>query len=511
MVIETIKSQTIEEGMLPRIGVTITECIQKTIKDIPQEILVLFFYSKVMQLLSIDRVRLKSVHVEDGLESVPLNMYAIVFMNSGSGKDRSINMINKVLFANVWKDFYGRYMTRMEGVREDLRQEAEDKYPGASKAKVNEYIREHEPHELRREISSGTPESIMAYRNSFNRIGLGGIYLRNSEFADYFENYDEKKMDFLSLIKESFDGELLGKALKTEKQADVVGDTPVNFLAYTSKFAFVEREDVRNRLYKLLGRGFARRAFICLDPSPPDFSEEQLSAKESLKLKKTLNTEQQLVITQVQDWLQQLYEANKQNSNILNYYTLDSDCEELVEEYELYTKRQLKEASARKFPEHIVSEIKGRVWRTMRLAGAIGAFEHPLDRFIHHEDMQFAILLSENYVETYNRFFLKTEKLPHELLFDFLADNKGKWFSITDIRKLRLVADREFKSWFIDQPVMLNSLTFGSNFKLEEMNLGTNGKQYRFMAKDDDTALTERIRKTTGITVKDDDSPGDLT
>lgn len=459
------------QNVLPsKAKVAVIDCIKKSMPEVPVEAVTLAFYSKVAEVMSIDKVRVTSqVHIKDGWHGVFPNLYGLIFMGSGIGKDRMISMMNKNFLLKIKSDYNTRYTTRMERYMENVQNEADEKYPGSKRLQAD-YKRSKELHAPILETSRGTPQAILSYRNSLSEVGIGGLYFHHSEFADYFMSRDENNKLFLDIVKEAYEGDTGAVILKSEKTAKATYNVPMNMLVHTSNYGFASDGATRDKLYSFFNRGYARRAFICVAQRDDnaivyDTIEEEMQA----------NKEVEETVKEVAADFWELYEANVGGKGYT--YKLSDESDRLLFAYKKKIRMRREENPFAQ--EHVLTELESRHWKALKLACLISAYEEPDNREIGVDYMKAAIQLVEHYGGNFLKFFEEAQKEDHEKLFDYFYKKLGRFVKTTDIKKAGFVGKNRFSYWFNENIDLLHQYLAGGEYAIESKDLQPTGKAYR--------------------------------
>lgn len=464
----------------PNAGVAIMDVVKDSIPEIPVDAIALTFYTKVAQVLSLNRAKVKSAHIRDNKQWVFPNIYSITFMPSGSGKDRMVDLIDRNFCADIFGEFKSKYEDIRKAKKEQLRNEALAMYP-KSKTLQAEHIKSNELHKCTLETSRGTPQALTSYRLSFSIAGIGGMLFKHSEFADYFMGTDENHEPFLDIFKEAYEGDTGGTILKTGISIPEVKGVPMNMLVHTSAFDFITNEYKRDKVYRFFARGYARRCFVCMKKKLDDKKELSTDYTKRLEALKSGESKRVAIIQDVKSWFWDVYNNTKTD----NTYQLSDNADILLIKYEDYLYEVAVKHNARGEKEHLSSEITGRKFRVIKLACVIGAFEHPQDKTIGEYEVGLAIKLTELYVGQYRKFFSDAEKSDHIKLLEFFTNknNLSKWLKTGDIRGAGLIYNARFTKWFDDNLSILEDYLIDSDYILEKAKLPTNGYKYRITQK----------------------------
>jgi len=231
----------------------------------------------------------------------PFSMSTLMFANSGSGKDQSINFLDPI-HKEVEEVVNTVYKTRYDKLHFELNKEDNDMASGIITAsKFSDKVK----NELKRDFDSfatditffsknATSEGLNSYYKAYSILGIGSIGICSAEFSDYYQEKDFRKL--LSTVLE-FWNDINPSSLKVtaSRNADKAKGIQSSIRLHSS-FAKMKRtpdllEDLQVFMSTALGR---RTLFFFLKQD--DYDKTQLAKikykKQKVKeLKEALNDE----------------------------------------------------------------------------------------------------------------------------------------------------------------------------------------------------------------------------
>lgn len=396
-------------------------------KTTPSESLCLDTLVKVSQLVNFNRVKVDS----ELLGQTPANVYGVIFMPSGSGKDKPIIKLDMLMEESI-KDYEGRIQKWMDEELIEVTKKAEEMKGLAMRS----YIEQNRPRRLLHEYGDGTYEGLVAVREAYEKAGFGAPLIKISEYADYISSDNNSRGEFLSTITEIFDmGNSSAKATQKNKEGVIVRGVPTTVLFHTSLYGVNKNKITYTKMVERLGRGMARRSICCYPEIPPyvapddidsDF-DAQLSSMRTIKL--------------YRDDLSAMFTGVYRSTIGGVVYNYTEDAERLLYAYGVELKER---ASSSLLQEISKSELSGRSWKAYKLAGVIAAFEHPKVHEVNIDDIDLAIYLTELYGLHFERFIGGTFGSEVEEFFEMFRANLGVAFSKTDLRRWGIFGKNTF-------------------------------------------------------------------
>lgn len=394
----------------------------------PREASLLIFLTKLSQITNFKRLT-----ITDGLTQFPANIYSILFLPSGIGKDKTVNSIDSQLFQSFYKAFSEResmYKTKKEL---ENKQYIEDKLNG-SKAEQIRYLENNKPRNLYESISDGTPEGLSSQREAFSDAGFGGTFVQISEFADFIQKKDESREQFLSMLTDIYDmGNSSPKAIKGEKTSKRVLGVPNTILFYSSPSQFLEHEYSKEKFYRFLSRGLARRCFICFNPPIQKFKKTTFEEyNENLKILKEDIPVFRAMIDRFINGIEYNEIMTLEETALRRYFSEGQE----FEQQSFDTQNEIKKA-----------ELGSRAWRTLKLSAIVEKFENPKSLVISEESYIKASEISQLFL-SYTDLFEKRDDI--DTVVQFFINNKENEITLTDLRRQNFVQKNQFSKWFND-------------------------------------------------------------
>lgn len=457
----------------PRMRDVFNDVLKPMNSDVPNESLILDLLVKIAQLLSINRATVRSMMGE-----TLINVYALIFMPSGAGKDKPLNLIDKHFMLVFEEKFEQKSKAYQERRLKELNEEADDKYSPRSKVAKQRFIEMNLPRQLIPELSNATSEGMQALRETLSSAEFGGTFLKISEFGDYISSENNARSEFLSLITEIFDnGTNAPKVIKGERTAKKVVGVPSNAIMHSS-LAYLTTGPNYRKLMTLVDRGLARRSFLCF-PGLEKFNVERPASFESSF---QAFREHSLDVTDKAKEYLKYWEETYEATRYGRVWILTEEAERVFYAYYLYLQEAIKAISITE-DEGYRAELKGRYWKTLKLSGLIASWEHPDVIEVRAEDVKNAIYLAEVYGNHCKEFYQIETVIDSEKLRDYFLRNLNVWKPTMEIAKQRFAPSvNYFSKWFQENIIDTESLLLEAGYKLEVEKYSKNGYQYRAVA-----------------------------
>jgi hypothetical protein len=438
---------------------------------------------KIAQVGGINRVKAKSTHVHTGDRTVPANVYALTFLPSGSGKDKPLRDIDKNLLPDIIHDFYERAKAYIDRHNDQIVQEATEKYSD-SKAEKARFIAANKARTLTYEMADATLEGFIAMREAFYSAGFGSTFVRISEFAAYITSDNNARQEFLDSLTEVFEsGDNSPKVIKGEREAKRVDGVPSNAIFHTSLSGLLENGRANNKLMNFLNRGIARRCFVCyplptqLLPQTPD----EMYKRESQLLKEAKEMEQEL--KQIfRDFYDKTTEPNCKYHD-KNIFELSEESDRRIGVYKAENILKMKDSLVDSENEGLVSEVLNRSWKALRLSALIAAFEHPEEKIVTINDVEYAIRICDYFGRHLERFYEAKPKSNVQKLFEFFLKNEGKFLTKMHIYEERFVNKNSMPKWMRENLPLVEELAEEKGYIIEQEKNGSKGIKYRMIKK----------------------------
>lgn len=401
------------------------DCMIPYNPDTPIEALNLIINFRLSQFINLYRPMI--VNYADS--PVPINMYALIFMPSGSGKDRAMGLAGKL---------FGLYEKKLSEAREnyenrrfyEIKQSAQEKYP-RSQTEQAKYISDNQPRLIGAEITGdSTLEGLIALRQELEKAGIDSTNIVISEFGDLLERKNGTNEILLSFLQEIYDfGNSRAKQIKGDKRIKGVRGVPANAIFYTSPAQFF-RGRGWNYFERFLERGLARRSLVCY----PRWNDKRKEIKE-LSGKKVTELREYAIdaINALHPHMEAVYKylakhphvkLNKKAKNYIN---------------DLYVEGIKFEHSI----PAIEAEGRNRYWKILKLAGIFALFD--FRGTIEIKDIDHSKYQVDFYADQLQDILLEKLHGPEFKLYETLLRKK---LSTMELRQLNLVHQNKFNRWF---------------------------------------------------------------
>lgn len=425
----------------------------------PKEALLVALNAKLAQVLSLDRFKVQTLE-----GSTLCNYYGMVFMPSGSGKDRPLDLLDKYLLPPFEKEFGARALHYRETATEAMLRHVEATIK--SKPAQDAYITKYGPSWLVSALADATPEGFYTMRSELQKAGFGGTFLRISEFGDYIGSDSNIKGGFLSSIIQVYEeGDSDPKIIKSEKDTIGIRNVPSNALLHTS-LSGLRSGAGKDRLMKFLNGGGARRYFVAY-PRMGDPKEEQGDVIALIKDRKKKTNRAIALTFKLQDRIKQVINIKDTT------WKLSPEAEEMYLVYHEYNKYRQQRLRSN---EGVAATISSLHRKALKLAGVIAAFEHPNVTEVAVDDIYYAVYQCEVYLKHFERFYEGAEKVEFEHLYELIKSSGG--ITKMGIRRRKLVADRDFARWFDDALESCRDLAAMNGMRIVVKGLGKRGHTY---------------------------------
>lgn len=350
------------------------------------------------------------------------NYYAINFMPSGMGKDKTCDDLDKFIFKN-FLIYIKEKAEDYKSVQElKIETDAINLYPKDEQLSKRESYIEAEKGKLRDleiEINSSTIEGFFADAKALDEAGFGSLFVKLSEFGMFLQNGRKDDLLFFTGLLEAYDGKVSSKSTKFGKREKSIENIPVNILLHSDYNLF--KSDIQIFFDKLMQTGFTRRSIVSFQEN--NIQKIENNPKEALKRQEKAYKKANLIN-------EKLFSIFLSIPNKAVYKLTNEAYEKTFYPYHI----KIAELSNANYENDKLSkEIRSRELKVLKLATIFAALNHPTELFIHELDVEQAINVVEQLSQDFKRFMnYKIEtKDNYELLLNFLIDNTGKEFTKT--------------------------------------------------------------------------------
>jgi hypothetical protein len=444
----------------------LVDYLKLSLRGVPDDVVILI---TLFQLSRISMMHRQTVENEGTIH--PVCVYGINFMPSGTGKDKTIAVVNNLLMKPYFDNFERLEKEYRDRVYKDLFSEAKEKFSDNSN-KIDKYIADNMPRRLADSFFDATMEGFIAQRETYEGAGFGGTSIIISEFSDYILNDSSIREQMLSLVKEVYEeGNSGAKITKYQKVTKPVKGVPSSVLFQSSPNGLMD-EAGSKKILDFLSRGLARRALICypeIEELPPiDYGTHLINLAKIERQKEDM----QKIISRM------VYAKDTFMGNNDFVFKFDERASKRLFQY-----TQI--CSAYKFNrfEAIQAEISSRPRKAEKLAGLIALIEHPSSHIIGVNDVESAITIVSHFGRYIQRFINDSFTDEVEKLYKHFITNIGRLQSRMDLRKLKLVHKAQFSNWIEGAIEEVKWLALADGYELLVRRKGSIGNNYLLINK----------------------------
>lgn len=464
--------ERLESSLGAKASTTLLALLREEVPEVPIEYSLNTLFNFVIQILATKRTKVMSTHVRG--DGWLLNMYSMLFLSSGTGKDTLYDYVTNTLGGYVKRQITEKYNRSYVEIFSNIATEAAEKFPdneGLQKA----WIKNNLPYEYYPfRVAKGTQEGIYEARKSFAQFSFGGVHFFNGEFADYYKSRNDKNKEFLDAMIDTYYGNNDTVLIKSDKSVRATRGIPMTMYVHSANLSFINDDiDTKEKLLAMLSGGMARRMYVVIaNPIEENFDLDDIDEIETKRLQKLEDGNKYEDV--VKGYFKEMYDFI--GKTMQPRYTLTPEADKEITRYRL----RLKKTQHKPFQEYIKAEIKGRWEKVVKLACALSVFEDPTDLNVSAEYVKSAIEIVDVYGEMYQHYFLSVEESGHKTLKNKLMENIGKWFTKTDISDMKLHYGN-FSKWIFEAESFIESSLYESGHTLEAEQLGSRGRRYRIV------------------------------
>lgn len=434
--------------------------------------------SKTAQMLTSKRIYLKEVE-----NHIIPNWYAIVFMPSGSGKDR----LTKDLDTLIFNKFHNWFATSAQNYKlnkeNEINRIAQGKYPDSKDEKLRNAFINNEREKIRNiviEMQDGTQEGFYSDAKTFANTDFGSLFLKISEFGLYLKSTNTEKEQFLNCLYNAYDGKVISKCIKGSQREPDIENLPLNVLLYSDYTLF--KKDIKDIFNTLMMTGLNRRAVISFkadtDRKPTIFSYEDKRKffDDAAKISDAMNNIFQTVDKKT------CYILSKQtNDNILNQYI------KYLNNIYNSTENQILKA-----------EVLSREFKALKLSCIYACLNHPKNSIIDNNDLIQAIYTIQGLSGDLKTFidYKPQKKDKYDAFYNFLKENiQNEYTKLQLIREfMKFGYSREKIRTNFDEIInILKEIASTDDFILIEQKINNNSGTKYYLRKKEEKNSNENI------------------
>ncbi|MCP3674095.1 MAG: DUF3987 domain-containing protein, partial [Gammaproteobacteria bacterium] len=325
---------------------------------------------------------------------IPINMYALNLMPSGSGKGFSTNIMEEHVIYRFKDNFLNDTFPRLsESQLAKITLERSQKNDTEHEIEESKVEKEFEMlGNLVFSFDSGTSAAIKQMRHKLLMAGAGSMAFEMDEVGSNLLG----NMEVLNTFLELYDvGKIKGKLVKNtaenRRSEEIEGKTPCNMMLFGTPSKLLDGDKCESEFTTMLETGYARRLFF-------GFSKESqhITIENPTDLYDML-TEEKLDATL--DNLANKFYSLSTIGNFNKTLKMTKNVALQLLEYKIYG-----DAKAQQLHDHQEvqkAEASHRYYKALKLAGAYAFVEGSLE--IKSEHLEAAILLSEDSGDNFNQ------------------------------------------------------------------------------------------------------------
>ena len=370
---------------LPTILNSICVLLKKFHPNISEEIILQMIFVKLAQMFCGKRIK----YDEAGKTKYP-NWFAMIFLQSGGGKDRLFDDLDKYVFKGYHRWFENE-VNKWKITKE-----------------LNAVIID--------ELEDATTEGLYVLGQSFSEFNFGSIFIKMSELGFYIKNATKQQVRFLNSFCQLYDCKIPAKIIKSEKFEKSIENIPINVLAYSDFTMFIN--DIKYDFERMLIGGLCRRF---------NFSFQR---PEKLICTKFSDDEERQYYADLTNYGRELFEIFDKIP-IGVKYKLTPSAKNLLNNY----KTEITNLHNEIENELQKREIKSRELKALKLSCLLACINHPTEFEINDLDMEQAIeniKFLSNDLEKFIKFRPRTND-KYEKLYLYLKAHKEYAYSQTEL------------------------------------------------------------------------------
>ena len=188
-------------------------------------------------------------NIRGGYKDATASIYHILLLNSGGGKNSSLNILDRWFF----EDAYAKIQNII--------------YPYYKQIALDELERKdikRDIHNWVKKLDDATTSGLLAYAESFTLCRFGGINIEVDELGTTMVS----KADLFKMMLKPFDnGEFSPTAKRSDANAMDIDGIPVNLYCFGNKVRLLSGDETEHTFIKLLDEGYGRRCIFVDDQS----------------------------------------------------------------------------------------------------------------------------------------------------------------------------------------------------------------------------------------------------
>lgn len=333
------------------------------------------------------------VDTKSGYKPTPVNLYSLVLLVSGGGKNSSLGLLDRWFFGDA-------FFKIKDLVYPHYRKQAYDR--------LEEAGIERDIHNWTQSMSNSTISGMYAYAESYSLTGFGSLNIEVDEIGNAVISKAEL---FENLLTPYDNGDFMPVAKRSDANSMDISGLPVNLYCFGNRVRLMDGDKTEQSFIQLLDEGYGRR-FIFVDddskpkPATPQEVMNEMKVSEQTRVQRE---PERIFIKELIDSKNFNKVLDMTDEAMFKYATIKADGDAYV-----YEHKGLQPA--------VVADITERHFKTIKLAGIYAFFDGSDVVEGRHIDEAFEVVKASSEVLTN----LRKIKPLHERLLDYLLNEPEK-------------------------------------------------------------------------------------
>lgn len=354
---------------------------------------------------------------------IPINMYALNCIQSGSGKGFSTNILENKIVNLFKKEYMQEIFPKKSALSLDLEANNRASSLGISQdealAQLTKEFKSYGAYKF--SFDDATVPAIKQMRPKIILANTGSINIIIDEIGSNFTKLDDVLTTFLELYDLGFTRDKLTKNTETSLRfQELTGSTPANLMMFGTPSKLLDGGKTEQDFFNIMEAGLARRSFFNF--STRKENEATLTPEEQYDLLTQQNNEQELDVIAHNLW-------TLANINLVgNELEVPRDVGIELMSYRQWCEDRCKEMS--EYAEIQRAEMKHRYFKALKLAGTYAFIDNSFEIKLQH--LHQAIRFTEETGKSVEKLFYREK--PYEKLAKYIAEAKGTELTQVDLQ-----------------------------------------------------------------------------
>lgn len=333
------------------------------------------------------------VDTMSGYAPTPVNIYSLVLLNSGGGKNSSLGLMDRIFFGDAFNK---------------IRDVVYPHYKGIALDNLESKGVDRELHNWTQSISNATISGMFAYAESYSLAGFGSLNIEVDEISNAVTSKAEL---FENLLTPYDNGDFQPVAKRTDPNSMDISGLPVNLYCFGNKVRLLNGDSTEMSFMQLIDEGYGRR-FIFVDDNSVPMIKTPEQIMEEMKTAEVTRINRKAERDKIADMITS-YNFNKiiplSDEAMYQYAVIKSESDQYL-------------AQKKGVLPAVNADISERYFKTAKLAGVYAFFDG--NESVTKENMLEAYEVVKESSEVLDR--LRKIKPTHERLLDaMLLEDDG--------------------------------------------------------------------------------------